>query len=134
MEIEQPAITDTGDFVINMGPQHPSTHGVLHLKAASKGLPEAVLAIVRRVPVGKGMAGLAVERAEPVGACNIQTDASGSVRPGAKLTGMEGAVVVPIFQGEKAVRRERPRLWARRDRIWAKRRPACGPHRGSESR
>ena len=77
--------------------------GVLHLKAASKGLPEAVLAIVRRVPVGKGMAGLAVERAEPVGACNIQTDASGSVRPGAKLTGMEGAVVVPIFQGEKAV-------------------------------
>src|SRR6266702_1371681 len=77
--------------------------GVLHLKAASKGLPEAVLAIVRKVPVGKGMAGLAVERAEPVGACNIQTDSSGSVRPGAKLTGMEGAVVVPIFQGEKAV-------------------------------
>ena len=29
--------------------------------------------------------------------------ADGSVRPGAKLTGMEGAVVVPIFQGEKAV-------------------------------
>ena len=77
--------------------------GALHLKAASKGLPEAVLAAVRRVPVGKGMAGLAVERAEPVGACNIQTDVSGSVRPGAKATGMEGAVVVPIFEGEAAV-------------------------------
>jgi L-methionine (R)-S-oxide reductase len=77
--------------------------GLLHLKAASQGLPEAILAIVRTIPVGKGMAGLAVERAEPVGACNIQTDASGNVRPGAKATGMEGAVVVPIFDGEKAV-------------------------------
>src|SRR5258708_4628097 len=76
--------------------------GLLHLKAASRGLPEAVLAIVRTVPVGKGMAGLAVERAEPVGACNIQTDASGDVRPGARATGMEGAVVVPILDGENA--------------------------------
>jgi NADH-quinone oxidoreductase subunit D len=25
-------ITEDGDFVINIGPQHPSTHGVLHLK------------------------------------------------------------------------------------------------------
>lgn len=25
-------ITDDGEFVINIGPQHPSTHGVLHLK------------------------------------------------------------------------------------------------------
>src|SRR5260370_35123858 len=55
--------------------------GVLHLKAASKGLPEAVLSIVRRVPVGKGMAGLSVARAEPVGAANIQTHATVSVRP-----------------------------------------------------
>ena len=76
--------------------------GLLHLKAASKGLPEAVLAIVRTVVVGKGMAGLAVERAEPVGVCNIQTDTSGDVRPGARATGMEGAVVVPIFDGVKA--------------------------------
>jgi len=75
--------------------------GVLHLKAASKSLPEPVLALVRRVPVGKGMAGLAVERAEPVSACNIQTDSSGSVQPGAKATGIEGALVVPIFEGDK---------------------------------
>ena len=30
--IEQDYITEEGEFVINMGPQHPSTHGVLHLK------------------------------------------------------------------------------------------------------
>ena len=27
-----PEITEEGEFVINIGPQHPSTHGVLHLK------------------------------------------------------------------------------------------------------
>jgi len=69
----------------------------LHLEAASQGIPESVLAIIRTIPVGKGMAGLAVERAEPVNACNIQTDASGDVRPGAKATGLAGSIVVPIF-------------------------------------
>lgn len=76
--------------------------GVLHL-AAAHGLPAPVLDIVRLVPVGKGMAGLAVERAEPVSACNIQTDASGDVRPGARLTGMEGAAVAPMMLDGRAV-------------------------------
>jgi len=70
--------------------------GLLHLVCA-RGIPAPVLSIVRRVPVGKGMAGLAVERGGPVSACNIQTDATGDVRPGAKATGLEGAIVVPIF-------------------------------------
>ena len=30
--IEDDYVTEEGDFVINIGPQHPSTHGVLHLK------------------------------------------------------------------------------------------------------
>ncbi|TAJ12708.1 MAG: GAF domain-containing protein [Planctomycetota bacterium] len=72
--------------------------GVLHLAAASRGIPEVVLAAVRTVPVGKGMAGLAVERAQPVDACNLQTDTSGDVRPGAKATGLQGAIVVPILR------------------------------------
>ncbi len=37
MELDQPVISDTDDFVINMGPQHPSTHGVLHLKVTLNG-------------------------------------------------------------------------------------------------
>ena len=72
--------------------------GLLHLKA-SHGIPEPVLKLVRTVPVGKGMAGLAVERAAPVTACNLQTDTSGDVRPGARATGMEGAIVVPVLRG-----------------------------------
>lgn len=76
---------------------------ILHLKAASSGIPEVVLNAVRTVPVGKGLAGLAVERREPVTVCNIQTDTSGDVRPGARATGMEGAIVVPIMRGAEAV-------------------------------
>lgn len=79
------------------------TDGFLHLKAMSPPLPEKVLQVVRRIPVGKGMAGLAVERGQPVTACNIQTDTSGDVRPGARLTGMEGAIVVPVLRDGKAV-------------------------------
>jgi L-methionine (R)-S-oxide reductase len=77
--------------------------GLLHLKAHSGEFPPPVLAIIQRIPVGKGMAGLAVERAQPVDACNIQTDASGDIRPGAKATGMEGAIVVPVFDGIRVV-------------------------------
>ena len=28
----EPEVTEEGEFIINIGPQHPSTHGVLHLK------------------------------------------------------------------------------------------------------
>jgi GAF domain-containing protein len=77
--------------------------GVLHLKAASAGIPGPVLDAVRLVPIGKGMAGLAVQRKEPVSVCNLQTDSSGAARPGAKATGMEGALVVPLLAGDEAV-------------------------------
>ena len=80
--------------------------GTIHLKqrdalvlelAASHGIPPQVEAIVRLVPWGKGMAGLAALRAEPVDACNLQTDTSGDVRPGARATGVGGALVVPML-------------------------------------
>jgi L-methionine (R)-S-oxide reductase len=77
--------------------------GVLHLKAASAGIPQVVLDTIKDVPVGKGMAGLAVERRQPVNACNIQIDATGDVRPGARATGLQGSVVVPLMRGEDAV-------------------------------
>lgn len=77
--------------------------GLLHLAAATPGLPEAVLATIATIPVGKGMAGLAVERRAPVDACNIQTDQSGDVRPGARATGLSGALVVPILRDGEAV-------------------------------
>ena len=77
--------------------------GLLHLRAATSGFPEPVLAAIRTIPIGKGMAGLAVERRAPVDSCNIQTDASGDVRPGARATDLGGAIVVPIFRGDEVI-------------------------------
>ena len=92
------------DFGAETGTLHLlEEDGLLHLKARAGDFPPSVLAVMQKIPVGKGMAGLAVERALPVDACNIQTDSSGDVRPGAKATGMEGAIVVPIFDGERVV-------------------------------
>lgn len=89
------------DIVAGCGADSGTIHlmhedGVLHLEAATPNIPPFVLDKVQLVPVGKGMAGLAVERNEPVTACNIQTDTSGDVRSGAKATGLQGAIALPI--------------------------------------
>ncbi len=70
----------------------------LHLVAES-GLPPAMLEIVKLIPVGKGIAGQTVARGGPVTICNLQTDASGVARPGARLTGVGGALCVPLRDG-----------------------------------
>ena len=72
--------------------------GLLKL-AAHRNIPEAVTQIIAAVPVGKGIAGLAAERREPISLCNLQTDTSGQARPAAKTTGMEGSVAVPMLVG-----------------------------------
>jgi putative methionine-R-sulfoxide reductase with GAF domain len=84
-----------GEFGADTGSIHLLEDGVLILKA-QVGLPPHIAEIVARVPIGKGMAGLAFERNEPVSSCNIQADETGSVRPGARDTGVNGAIVVPI--------------------------------------
>jgi L-methionine (R)-S-oxide reductase len=70
--------------------------GHLHLKA-QRGLPPQLLDKVTVIPIGKGMAGIAAERKAPVQVCNLQTDASGVVRPGAKVTKMEGSLAAPML-------------------------------------
>jgi signal transduction protein with GAF and PtsI domain len=74
--------------------------GVLRL-CAHRGLPEALLARVQRIPIGKGMAGLAAERRVPVQVCNLQTDTSGAAKPAAKETGMQGSCAVPILFADR---------------------------------
>ena len=80
------------------GTVHFLRDGVLQL-AASKNIPPQVVQIVATVPIGKGIAGLAAERREPVTICNLQTDTSGQARPGARATGMEGSLAVPMLTG-----------------------------------
>ena len=68
---------------------------MLHL-VAQVGLPPVLLNVVSLIPVGKGIAGQVVERGGPVSICNIQNDKSGVARPGAKQTGVGGALCVPV--------------------------------------
>jgi L-methionine (R)-S-oxide reductase len=75
----------------------------LELVATSDGVPEAVLAAARRIPLGKGIAGETALTGKPVSMCNLQTDTSGVARPGAKATGAQGTLCVPVFRGAEVV-------------------------------
>ncbi|GAB3019715.1 hypothetical protein GCM10027284_43650 [Cyclobacterium sediminis] len=70
--------------------------GLLELQA-QVGIPDFLLPKMSTIPVGKGMAGIAAERMEAVQVCNLQTDDSGVVRPGAKDTKVEGAITAPMI-------------------------------------
>jgi L-methionine (R)-S-oxide reductase len=80
-----------------------ATEDALRLRAAV-GIPPPVIALVEAVPRGKGMAGLAYERNEPVSTCNIQTDDTGQVRPGAKMVGAQAGVALPVRDAGGTVR------------------------------
>ncbi len=90
-------------FRAESGTIHQLEGSELRLLAHSPGIPPPVLDVIRVIPVGKGMAGLAVERRAPVTACNLQTDASGDVRPGARATGLRGSIVVPVLSAGEPV-------------------------------
>jgi L-methionine (R)-S-oxide reductase len=71
--------------------------------AAQIGLPPHILEVVKTIPVGKGIAGQVVAQNKPVTICNLQTDNSGVAKPGAKQTGVGGALCVPIRNGETII-------------------------------
>jgi GAF domain-containing protein len=80
-----------------------ATSGTVHLHendglrlAAAVNIPPPVQQIVQWVPNGKGMAGLALQRREPVQTCNLQEDRSGHVKPGAKAVNAQAAVAIPV--------------------------------------
>ena len=75
---------------------------LLHL-VAQIGLPPQLLDIVQTIPVGKGIAGETAAKNLPVTMCNLQTDTSGVAKPGAKQTGVGGALCVPIRAGDKVI-------------------------------
>lgn len=70
---------------------------------AQVGLPPQLLDMVTIIPVGKGIAGEAAQKNQPVTICNLQTDTSGVAKPAAKQTGVGGALCVPIRAGDKLV-------------------------------
>ncbi len=77
------------------GTVHLYQQGGLRLSAAVN-IPDKVQQVVAWVPSGKGMAGLALERGEPVYTCNLKDDRSGDVRPGAKAVEARAAIAFPV--------------------------------------
>jgi L-methionine (R)-S-oxide reductase len=75
---------------------------LLHL-AAQIGLPPQLLEVVKTIPVGKGIAGQVAAQNKPVTICNLQNDSSGVAKPGAKQTGVGGALCVPIRDGDELI-------------------------------
>ncbi len=86
-------------FGCQAGTVHLLRDGVLQL-VAHEGIPPHIVEIAAAVPIGKGIAGLAAERREPITICNLQTDTSGQARPAAKSTGLEGSLAVPMLVGD----------------------------------
>ena len=85
-----------GVDVVLVAPKAPG-HTVRREFVAGRGIPDIILDKVKAIPIGKGMAGIAAERKQPVQVCNLQTDASGVAKPGAKETKMEGSITVPMM-------------------------------------
>ncbi len=71
---------------------------------AAHHIPPPVLAITAVIPKGKGMAGLALARAQPVQTCNLQTDKTGDVRPGARAVNAQAAVALPVTDSTGEIR------------------------------
>ena len=77
------------------GTVHVYEPGGLRLGAAIN-IPPPVRQAVAWVPTGKGMAGLALERGEPISTCNLREDQTGAVKPGAKAVDAKAAVALPV--------------------------------------
>jgi L-methionine (R)-S-oxide reductase len=75
---------------------------LLHL-VAQQGLPPQLLHLVNTIPVGKGIAGQTAAQNQPVTMCNLQTDTSGVANPGARQTGVGGALCVPVHQDARLI-------------------------------
>jgi L-methionine (R)-S-oxide reductase len=84
---------------------------------AAHNIPPQVVAIVKHVPHGKGMAGVAQVKKEPVQTCNLQTDETGNIKPGAKAVDAQAAVALPVLDEEGAVRAVVGIAWSKEGEI-----------------
>jgi GAF domain-containing protein len=87
------------EFECTSGTIHLADGDILRLVAAED-IPEGVLERVEAVPIGKGMAGVAAERREPVATCDLQVNDGGVAEEGARATGLKGTIAVPMLSAD----------------------------------
>jgi putative methionine-R-sulfoxide reductase with GAF domain len=105
-----PTDTDWSDFLDRVTREFDCCTGTLHrLDAADRhlklvahcGIPPQLIPVIQSIPVGKGIAGAAAERQQPVELCNLQADTSGVAKPGARQTHVQGSLAVPMMDGSR---------------------------------
>lgn len=91
--------------------EHGAIAGTVHVLdgdllklSAAVNIPPPVVKITETIPKGKGMAGLAWERDEVVATCNLKSDNSGDVRPGAKAVDAQAALAIPVRSSSGSLR------------------------------
>lgn len=104
--------------------QHDGIAGTVHVQrgedlflTAAHNIPPQVIAIVAHVPHGKGMAGVAQVKKEPVQTCNLQTDETGNIKPGAKAVNAQAAVALPVLNDLGEVRAVVGIAWSKEGEI-----------------
>jgi L-methionine (R)-S-oxide reductase len=86
------------DFECRTGTLHRAAADGASLELVCQiGVPDALIPKISLIPFGKGIAGAAAERGEPVELCNLQQDLGGVAKEDARTTGVSGSVAVPIF-------------------------------------
>ena len=103
--------TNAETWLQNFLRDHGGVAGTVHVRqgddlvmTAAMNIPPKVVEVTRHIPNGKGMAGLALLRDQPVQTCNLKDDNSGDVRPGAKAVNANAAVALPVHDGGGQVR------------------------------
>jgi hypothetical protein len=74
--------------------------GMLQI-VSHRGIPPQIMPMIQIIPIGKGIAGVAAERREPVELCNLQADLGGVAKPGARATNVQGSLAVPCLSGDQ---------------------------------
>src|SRR5215470_11116767 len=99
--------------------RHGAVAGTVHLVrgdaleiTGAHNIPPKVQEVTARIPLGKGMAGLAWQHDRPISTCNLQEDASGAVKPGAKAVDGKAAVALPVHEPSGVVRAVVGLAWA----------------------
>ena len=104
--------------------EHGGIAGTVHVQrgedlylTAAHNIPPPVVAIVAHVAHGKGMAGAAQLKREPVQTCNLKTDETGNIKPGAKAVDAQAAIALPVLDREGAVRAVVGIAWSKEGEI-----------------
>jgi L-methionine (R)-S-oxide reductase len=91
--------------------RHGAVAGTVHVVrgdaleiAAAHNIPPKVQEVTAKIPLGKGMAGLAWQHDKPISTCNLKEDTSGAVKPGAKAVDGKAAVALPVHESSGMVR------------------------------